>query len=93
MSMEEPQSFYPMEASAREISLAAISRAGNRLRYLVGRENWAEIEELMAGAVHDGIEFGESIAVLPEQGTSKLEVYHQGYMDALEDTAIRKQGE
>lgn len=85
--------FYPMEASAREIADTVLSHQGQDLRRELPPEAWQQIKEMMAGAVHDGIEFGESIASLPNQGPSGLEHYTHGYLDAIEDIGMKEEGE
>lgn len=90
---DQPGAFYPMEASAREIAQVTMLREGGYLRRNIPEEFWPEIEELLTSGVHDGIEFGEFIAALPDQRPSKLEHYFKGYTDGIEDTTTERQGE
>lgn len=73
----------PYEMSAREIAETALNRA-NAKRTLP-REFWPLVQELMTDAAHDAIEFGESIAALPDGKPTGLEHYTRGYLDGIED--------
>ncbi len=81
------EAFLPYESSAREIAETALSRAN--ARRTLPREWWPLVQELMTDAAHDAIEFGESIAALPEAGPSPLESYVCGYIEAIEDLSER----
>lgn len=86
-------SFYPMGASVREIVNVALSREGRSLIKQLTPDQQAELGRLLMSAVHDGVEFGESIAALPDGGPTKLEHYTRGYTDALDDLGQPKTDE
>lgn len=77
------EAYLPYEMSAREIAETALNRAN--ARRTLPREYWPLVQELMTDAAHDAIEFGESIAALPDGQPTRLEHYARGYIDAIED--------
>lgn len=72
---------YEFEPSAREIAGTVLGRANAR----IPRDILPLVTELIVDAAHEGIEFGEALAALPEHKPTALEHYHKGYMNAIDD--------